>query len=339
MKRRESLDRATPGAPIRLAYVLAASHSGSTLLSMLLNSHPEVCTVGELKVTSLGDVDTYRCSCRALVRECEFWTGIHDDMARRGVEFDLARPGTDLRSAGSAYVRRLLRPLHRGPALEAVRDIALSLSPSWRAHLSAVLEANEQLMSCVLARRGCRVIVDSSKDAIRLKYLLRSPGLDVRVIRLVRDGRAVMLTYVDPAGFADAADPALRAGGSGNVADPRYLRLGAAAASLQWKRSNEEADAAVATLPSGQWTEVRYEDLCVQPEQTLRRLFAFLGVDAEARRANFRAVEHHVIGNGMRLDSASEVRLDDRWRTNLGEAELRTFESIAGPLNRRFGYA
>jgi hypothetical protein len=33
----------------RLAYILAASHSGSTLLSMLLGSHPQIATVGEMK--------------------------------------------------------------------------------------------------------------------------------------------------------------------------------------------------------------------------------------------------------------------------------------------------
>ena len=33
----------------KLAYILAASHSGSTLLAMLLGAHRETCTVGELK--------------------------------------------------------------------------------------------------------------------------------------------------------------------------------------------------------------------------------------------------------------------------------------------------
>jgi len=56
--------------PIRLVYIMAASHSGSTLLAMLLNSHPEICTVGELKATSLGDPDSYYCSCRNKIREC-----------------------------------------------------------------------------------------------------------------------------------------------------------------------------------------------------------------------------------------------------------------------------
>jgi len=60
------------------------------------------------------------------------------------------------------------------------------------------------------------------------------------VIRLIRDGRAVALTYMDPAGFADAKDPSLRAGGMGG--DRRREKLTMAQAAREWRRSNEEAE-------------------------------------------------------------------------------------------------
>jgi hypothetical protein len=40
----------------------------------------------------------------------------------------------------------------------------------------------------------------------------------------------------------------------------------------------------------------------------------------------------------MRFDSTSVVRLDERWRTALNDEQLRMFDSIAGDLNRRYGY-
>ena len=73
------------------------------------------------------------------------------------------------------------------------------------------------------------------------------------------------------------------------------------------------------------------------PPATLRRLFRFLGVDPDAPLAPMDA-ERHVIGNGMRLDGAREVRADERWREALGPAELAAFEAEAGALNRRYGY-
>jgi hypothetical protein len=84
--------------------------------------------------------------------------------------------------------------------------------------------------------------------------------------------------------------------------------------------------------------EVSYEGLCADAEGTLRRIFAFLGVDAARERPPFRAAVHHVVGNGMRLDSTSEVRLDERWRDALSDDDLEIFDAVAGRMNRRLGY-
>jgi hypothetical protein len=321
---------------IRLAYILAASHSGSTLLAMLLGSHPDVCTAGELKVTSLGNPDGYRCSCGAPIRSCSFWAGITEDMARRGFDFDIAEAGMDLGSGAGAYVTRLLRPLHRGVVLEAVRDAALSLSPWWRPRLRVLGERHAAFAESICSRRRAHVLVDSSKVGLRLKYLLRNPAFEVTVIRLIRDGRGVALAYVDPANYADATDPGRRGGGSGASRDTE--RLPVAEAAREWRRSNEEADAIVRSLAPSQWIEVRYEELCGSPNETLARVFTALRVDPERATTDFRTVEHHVIGNGMRLDLTSSIRLDERWRTALTPEALAAFERVAGATNRRMDY-
>ena len=53
---------------------------------------------------------------------------------------------------------------------------------------------------------------------------------------------------------------------------------------------------------------------------------------------DFRSKGPHVIGNGMRMDSTSDIRLDERWRQELSQDDLRVFDSVAGPLNRQYGY-
>jgi hypothetical protein len=294
-----------------------------------------VCTVGELKATFLGDVERYRCSCRQEIRACPFWLNVKRAMARRGWAFDIADAGTDLGSGATAYVRRLIRPLHRGPTLERVRDAALALSPTWRRQLPRIQALNAALVESICAETGTHVLVDSSKIGLRLKYLLRNPALDVKVIRLIRDGRGVALTYTDPAMFADARDPRLRGGGTG--ASRESERLSLARAAREWRRSNAEAESIVAQLDPSRWTEVRYETLCRAPEATIRRLFAFMGVEPSASWPPDGG-EHHILGNGMRLDSSVDVRLDDRWRSTLSPRDLEVFDSVAGELNRRLGY-
>ena len=323
----------------KLAYILAASHSGSTLLAMLLGSHPETCTVGELKLSprAIGDIDRYRCSCGEFIRKCPFWNDVNAGMAKRGFDFDIASAGTDYGGIETSYARRLLRPLHRGRMMEAIRDMGLCLLPAWRKQYPQIQRRNAALVATVAEITGAKIIIDSSKTAVRLKYLLRNPELDVKVIRLIRDGRAVALTYMDPAGFADAKDTSLRGGGSGG--DRATQRLTMSWAACQWRRSNEEAEHLLAGLDRSHWTEVRYEEYCSDLDTTLGRLFEFLGVDPQDCIPDFRSREHHVVGNGMRLDTTSEVCLDERWRTRLFREHLRVFNLTGGELNERYGYS
>jgi hypothetical protein len=296
---------------------------------MLLNAHPQVCSAGELKATNLGDVERYRCSCGTLIKACPFWTAVSQKMACRGVVFDITKARTDLQYGQSGYTRRLLGPLHRGPLLERIRDAVLWLSPTWRTRLPEIQQRNLILIEALCEILGTEIIVDSSKIALRLKYLLATPGLEVKVIRLIRDGRAVALTYME--------DPSLKAGGGGSRHPFRGLSIREAA--YRWCRSIEEAENILKVLAPSQWIGIRYEDLCTETEAVLSRMFGFLGVDSREATRDFRSVEHHVVGNGMRLNRTSEVRLDERWKSVLTADDLRQFDAVAGKMNRRYGYA
>jgi len=317
-------------------YILAASHSGSTLLTMLLNAHPAIASVGELSPAHIGDLASYRCSCGRRIRLCPFWE--HTAWAARasGVDFRLEAFPTRFAMPESRLATRLLRPLHRGPALEWVRDTSLRCLTAWPRHFAQVARANEVLVRAILDYYGTHVFVDKGR-ALRLKYLLRLACLNVKVIHLVRDGRAVALTHTDPAGYADATDPRLRGGGDGGKRpDPR---LSMSQAAWQWGRCMEEARHALHRLAPSRWIRIRYEDLCTETARTISRVFRFLGVDPHQEVRDFRSVEHHVIANGMRLDATSDIRLDERWRSVLSDSDLRLFDDIGGKPNKRLGYA
>ena len=113
-----------------------------------------------------------------------------------------------------------------------------------------------------------------------------------------------------------------------------------AQAARQWRRSNEEALHLLATLRPSRWIDLRYEALCADPEGQRRRLFRFLALDpAEACPVDqFRQAAGHVIGNGMRLDTAAIIAADHRWRSVLTSEQLAAFDAVAGRLNVRLGY-
>jgi len=320
----------------KFAYILAASHSGSTLLSMLLNAHPDVATVGELAPGSMGDTQRYRCSCGSRIAECPFWQWVGCEARARGVPFRIEGFGTRFKMSDSLIATRLLKPLHRGHVLELVRDLGLRLFTEWHKEFRKIARANEALVELIMEYHPSRIFIDKGNSAVRLKYLLRIPSFDTKVIHLIRDGRAVAMTYMDPACYADASDPSLRGGGNGGEGKGEGLSI--AQAAHQWRRANEEAEHALNRLDRSRWIQVRYEELCSNPGATLNSIFEFLGLDPVRHARDFRSVEHHIVGNGMRLDSTSEIRLDDRWKSDLTRDDQRVFNAKAGDVNRRLGY-
>ena len=252
-----------------------------------------------------------------------------------GLQFDPFDARTGLDAIEGAYVQRLLQPLHRGPMLEMVRDAMLKISSGWRGQFPEWQVRNLALASSVTNTAKARYVVDSSKTAVRLKYLLRIDNLDVKVVRLVRDGRAVALTYMDASNYADASDPSLRGGGSGMQV---HDRLSMTEAAMLWKRSNQEAEEVLRTVPPDAQIRIAYEDLCTNTDQVLASVHNLLGLSHSDSYRNFRKVPHHVIGNGMRLDSTSEIRLDDRWKQVLNEQELAEFDRVCGSMNAMYGY-
>src|SRR5215469_16623653 len=125
-------EKAKASGAVNLAYILSANYSGSTLLAMLLGSQPEAFTMGEMRVPALQNPDTYRCSCGELIKQCGFWEEVSQRMAKKGIaDFTIINPKLSIHDVESPYVTRLLNAMPRGPVLEGVRSVALSLSPAW----------------------------------------------------------------------------------------------------------------------------------------------------------------------------------------------------------------
>ncbi len=183
---------------------------------MLLGTRSGRCiTVGEMNGVRTHAPEQYRCSCREVINRCPFWTRVITALVSQGIDYAPHRSGTDIRNTNDCFIRTMLLPLHRGFYLEFIRDMALALYPRWHRHLREVQKRNVAIVRTLLSLSGASTVVDSSKNGLRLKYLLRNRDLDVKVIRLIRDGRGVALTWTDEATFADSRDPELRGGGFG----------------------------------------------------------------------------------------------------------------------------
>jgi hypothetical protein len=142
---------------VKIIFIASLSHSGSTLLDLMLNAHPDVASVGELK--QLGRFARFekanrrlRCTCGAdTLLTCEFW----------------ARVSAITQAANGRTIGEL--------NVENYEDKA------------RFDEDNVALFQAISAVSGKRYVVDSSKQVTRLALLLENPALDVHPIFLLRD--------------------------------------------------------------------------------------------------------------------------------------------------------
>ena len=306
------------GRRIRYVCMPGSPFTGSTLLGLLLNEHPECASIGA--ATGLirnVDLSTYACSCGKLFRECEFWSHIAARTQALGHPVNVFETNfwnTHLRMSHNRVINALLiRSLGWNP-LNDVRDALVG-------RIAGVDKANStmgwttwSLASAVLERTGKRVFVDTARDHQRPKYLTTHPRLDVKVIHLIRDPR----------------------GNSASIM--KHTGVDAAAAARRWTHYNVEAARVKRYLPEHSWMTLRYEDLCADPGAVLDRIADFLHVDRARSQPGPRDPERHIIGNPMRLRALSEIREDRSWQTDLGSGELEVIARITGSASRDLGF-
>ncbi len=236
-------------------------------------------------------------------------------MAARGLPFDLLRPPTDFRCRESALADRIARARLRGALFEAARGAAIAMLPALRSNWSVVRRVNRALIEIVLELQSAQVFVDGSKDPVRFKHLRDTRDYRMRLIHLVRDARAV----VHSAGKNQS------------------IPLGAAA--RDWRLTHEQIERLASDLPERSYLRIRYEDLCAEPLRVMREVFVCAGVDPELAPPDFALRAHHVLGNRMRLNFSSEIRVDERWRAALSPAQVRRVLQLAGAKNAEYGYS
>jgi hypothetical protein len=296
-------------------YIASPSFSGSTLLAMLLAGHPRIATIGEMK-GGQEDLATYACSCGALFAKCPFWARLIGVLGERGFVYDLSdwRTMPAFRMPGFQVADRFMRRAYGNWAFELLRALVLRFWPGCSRHLEYLRRYNEAFIDLVLQFYGASIFLDSSKDAVRIKYLAEIRSLQLYVVHLVRDGRGVVNST------------------------RKNLGMSAREASLEWRDTHLEIERVTKRFCDGRTLQVRYEDLCTNPDGVLASALAFIGASGSTTATEGANREMHVLGNRMRLTGVLPIRLDESWKREMSPGDLATFASIAGNLNARYGY-
>jgi hypothetical protein len=303
-------------------YIAGTGRSGSTLLASLLGEVEGCFAAGEVRyLWQRGLAERRLCGCGVPVRECPVWKRVlaesgHLDNPDRieGVVSLLARTGR-IRNLPAILVGSLRPELDPARSLSGVRD---------RAALGDVYAAMAHVT-------GSQVIIDSSKLPAYANVLAATPGIDLRVVHLIRDPRGAAHSWSSRKPLTDGASRS------------HMEQIGPAKSAVLWDLWNV-AGGLLFGGPPDRYVRVRYEDFIAHPEASLRRILAMVGMgDADlplvAGGEAVTSLNHSVAGNPDRLRHGSiHLRPDDRWRTAMPRRDQRLVGALTLPLLLHYGY-
>src|SRR5215472_1268193 len=239
-----------PDGTLRVVYLGGLGRSGSTLVERLLGELPGVRAVGEVvHLWERGVVEGERCGCGLPFADCEFWAKV-GQAAFGGWE-----------SVGTARIAVLRGAIDRTryiPRL-AARSLPVRADRDLREYTDYYL----RLYRAIREVTGCTAIVDSSKHASLAFCLSRRPEVDLRVIHLVRDSRAVAYSWTTQVARPDAS------------AESYMTTYSPVRAAGQWNAQNSAFQ--LLARRGAPVLRIRYEDVVEDPAHMLGLIMRFAG--------------------------------------------------------------
>ncbi|MFV2107323.1 MULTISPECIES: sulfotransferase family protein [unclassified Micromonospora] len=315
--------------PVRVLYLAGSGRSGSTLITTVLGQLDGCFAAGELRyLWQRGMVDNRPCGCGAPFNACPVWQAVTAELAAA------AGPAFAAGSAAAGIARRLRTRLR-------MRDLPAMLRRAGAGRRAVPHHADDAAIAAVypaVARQVSRsgdgpvVVVDSSKLPPYGALLRDLPGIDLRVLHLVRDPRGTAFSWRRRRGLDGAADRKL-------MSRPPVWK-----AALLWRVWNAATARFFEAAGPDRYLRIRYEDVVADPAGQLRRIALFAGldpaglpVDAEGRVTL--APTHSVAGNPARhRTGAVPVSDDAEWVWALPGRSFAVVTAVTLPLLRRFGY-
>ncbi len=260
--------------PVTIAVIASPGHSGQTWLSLLIGSHPNALSIGEIDALH-GQQNVSR-SCMLCGDDCEFWS---------------------------------------------------SFNKVWKPEKNIFLQLADF--------SGARLLSLSKVEKYRSQ--LFDARIKLKVIRLLRDGRAVTASYAR-----------------------KYPARPYGDIVTAWANSARENDRWILNLPPQDRIVVSYENLLDHTSATLRYICSFMDIAYSDAMIEYWKVKHHIVdGNRGTLSfvqryfgkesnpkdkafyNSQDPSLfrDERWRHELTSFQLSQFQKIGGDLNAQYGYA
>ena len=343
--------------PVRVLKITGSARSGSTILDIVLGNHPHIESVGEVnKLVRTGWIsrESLRgieqkslrrpiCTCGkrldvlyvdTLDEACPFWSRVRREWVERtdpeSIESYPKLRGNFERTRSVSLVQQYLRLLYEKRRRSA----------SFRSYAGLT----RAFFESIRAVSGKPVIVDCSKIWLRAVALGMTPGIDLYVVHLVRDGRGVIASKISS--YREDRRAGIAWGHKDRPMGKMVVRRRVVylVSLLRWIVGNLLSEWVCTQLGPNKTMRLRYEDFVADPKGALERIGSLIELDLTdvadaASSGKSMQAGHNVGGNKTKKSGTITLRPDaQEWRTALSPTEQRLSGASMGWLLRRYGY-
>lgn len=292
-------------------YIVSSPYSGSTLLSFLLNAHPDIGTISEFDVMDVIQSNPdYLCSCGAKIRECVFFNRLAAEMKLEGLPFEI--DNMDLMfdySKNERLNRYLMRkfPLIDSSFIEKNRDKLVKRIPSVDNFIQRMKLRNSVFMEKLVKLQNAKVFLDANKDPYRMKIL--SENHNVVPIYLYKNGIAGVYSLV-------------------NAAKKINRTVSVKDATKRWFKEQITILRILEDLNNRNTIVLSYSDLCNETKVKLEDICRHIGLPSYDF-SNYSNVEHHIVGNAMRVGNIENIHERKDWVEGFSTIEKKQYLDVA----------
>lgn len=317
------------GKKIKILYIAGTSRSGTTILGSLLGQCDGFFSVGEIRyIWERGISENWMCGCGKNFNECPFWQKVVEYIKIKNARFDVNKLSKYNRL--SKDIRKKYKLRARYFLLQPKKKIIESFK-----YVEDYVNILSDLYNSIKEISGAKVIVDTSKDPYYALFLSHIPNIELYIVHLVRDPRAVVFSQV----FRKKKQIAAKNSEfiMGNELSPlKSLR------NWMWKNfiinkflNNRNFN----------YSRIRYEDFVEGPLDNLLKINKFIVENEDCAKnvingRSFRPKTSHVFsGNPNRLlKGIVKINADEEWRSKLPNIWKIIIPSIAFWQIKKYGY-
>ena len=269
---------------MRIAFIICSGHCGSTPLDLILDSHSMIIGLGEFVNLKKDNL----CTCGEIIRECSLWSDVINN------HFKLKNLNV-VKSLSDFYFNREIYYAVENKQFNRLNDE------------NDLLELNYNIYKQILTKNNVQILIDSSKNIDRVSFLAQHENIDPIIIHLVRDGRAVMWSYIK-----------------------KYGKKISMISLRSWFITNLKTEI-FARENKYKYICIRYKDFTNNPEKILKKILTILNLQYEPEMLQYRHFKHHQVGgNRMRFRQDETIKEDTSWKNHLPKKSKLIHDLIFG---------